>query len=169
MRKVIILPVAIVIVGIFMAATNPQAFGQQPEPRKIVIKMLELDENNYRFDPAEIHLKVGEPVELVFQNVGKLTHEVVSPLFALPEEVVVESGEKCPGREPGTEVPCTEIVARAVKEVEIRPGRSVSVNFTPDGDYFEAVEKGETLSFILVCQYTGHLERGMKGVIIVEK
>ena len=169
MRKVIILPLAIAVAGIFMAATSSQSLAQQPPPRKIVIKMYEVDDDHFKFDPAEIRLKVGEPVELVLANTGQTTHEVVTALFALPEEIVVESGEQCPGREPGTLVPCTEIVARAIKEIEIRAGRSVSVIFTPEGDYFEAIEKGETLSFFLGCQITGHLEKGMKGVIIVEK
>jgi len=166
MRKVMILLVAMVVAGIFLAATNSRSFAQ--EPRKIEIRMFEVDANNYRFDPAEIHLKLDEPVELVFVNTGAFTHEFASPLFALLDEIVLESAERCPGRDPGTTVPCIEIKAQSLREVEVRPGKSVSLQFTPEGDWFEAVELGEPLRFFLGCFRTEHLEKGMKGVIIVE-
>jgi len=166
MKKVMILLVAMVVAGIFLATTSPQSFAQ--EPRKIEIRMFEIDADNFRFEPAEIHLKLGEPVELVFVNTGTRTHEFASHLFALLDEIVLESAEKCPGRDPGTTVPCIEIKAQSLREVEVRPGKSVSLKFTPEGDWFEAVEKGETLRFFLGCLITGHLERGMKAVIIVE-
>jgi len=168
MRKVMILLVAMVVAGIFLAATNSQSFAQGPQPRRIEIRMFEVDADNFRFDPAEIHLKLDEPVELVFVNTGTRTHEFASPLFALLDKIVMESAEKCPGRDPGTEVPCIEIVPQSLREVEVRPGKSVSLKFTPEGDWFEPVEKGETLQFFLGCLITGHLERGMRAVIIIE-
>ncbi len=96
MKKVMILLVAMVVAGIFLATTSPQSFAQ--EPRKIEIRMVEIDADNFRFEPAEIHLKLGEPVELVFVNTGTSTHEFASHLFALLDEIVLESAEKCPGR-----------------------------------------------------------------------
>ena len=169
MRKVIILPLAIVVAGIFIAATTSQSFAQEPQPRKIEIKMFEVDADHFRFDPAGIHLKLDEPVELVFVNTGTRTNEFASPLFALLDEIVMESAERCPGRDPGSLVPCIEIKAQSLREVEVRPGKSVSLKFTPAGDWFEAVELGESLRFFLGCFVTGHLERGMRGVIVIEQ
>ncbi|MBI3950840.1 MAG: hypothetical protein HY314_10355 [Acidobacteria bacterium] len=167
MRKVMMLTLALVVAGLFMATTTSQSFAQEPQVKKIVINMIEVNDNDYRFDPAEVRLKLEEPVELVFVNKGTKKHEVLSPLFALLGELDIEVEDI--EISPGTKIEAgVEIEALSIKEIEVEPGRAVAVKFTPEEEQFEPVERGETLSFFFGCLIPGHLEKGAKGTFVIE-
>lgn len=98
----------------------------------------------YRFILSDPVLQKGQPVALTLTNKGKLRHEFVSDLFkGAPVELAWEGGE---------------VEGIGIEEIELAPGQSAEIRFTPQ-------VRGK-IEF--VCDQPGHLEKGMKGSIMVE-
>jgi uncharacterized cupredoxin-like copper-binding protein len=110
-------------------------------PKRITMVMHE-----YRFEPAQIALKVGEEVELTLINDGKVMHEFIAgALQTLPVDVEING-----------------IVAETlgVAELEIPPKSSAVLRFTPK-------TPGE---FLIACRAKlpkDHYQEGMRGRLLV--
>lgn len=110
--------------------------------RQVTVRLLE-----YRFEPAQITLKVGEEAELVLVNEGRVMHEFITEAMqALTVDVEVRG-----------------VVAETlgVAELEIPPGATVILRFTPE-------QPGE---FLIACRAKAprdHFKEGMSGKLVVQ-
>jgi uncharacterized cupredoxin-like copper-binding protein len=126
----------------------------------------------FKFEPAKIHLKVGEKVELAIQNAGQVTHDWMagSGLVNTTEEkgfrkdVVALLRATGTGRQYAMERAGMASKADSIKRIssgfEIDPGGEVTLHFT-----VPVSAKGE---WQMGCLMTGHYESGMKGAIVIE-
>lgn len=105
---------------------------------------IELDE--FSFAPNEIHLRVGQPYVLNFDNIGAVKHEATAPEFF--QTVAFRKAQDASG----------EFKAPAPLEVETFAGKLTELYLIP-------MEAG---TYELLCEIEGHLEAGMHGKIIVE-
>jgi uncharacterized cupredoxin-like copper-binding protein len=110
-------------------------------PQQVTIRLSE-----YRFEPAQIEVQSGKPVELHLVNSGKVLHEFVSDLVS---EVTVD-----------LETKGVIALVRGVEELEVLPGTTVVLRFTPRkaGEFAFRCDAEVPLS---------HHESGMKGTLIV--
>lgn len=119
-----------------LAATGSQA---ERAPRKIRIDMEE-----FKFTPREALFAKGEPIALTLTNKGQILHEFESDLFKGAAVEMLWDGGAVEGVE--------------IDEIELRPGKSVEIFFTPL----------VTGKIAFVCKQPGHLEQGMKGTISIQ-
>jgi len=100
-----------------------------------------------RFEPAEIRLKVGEPVVLVLDNSdGSTLHD-----FTVDEMPVMDVDEGMGAEhEMGESMAALHLAMDAGEDGELR---------------FTAMEAGE---YEFYCSVPGHAQGGMKGKLIVE-
>ena len=95
---------------------------------------------NFDFTPRELHLRAGQPYELVLVNVASGGHDFAAPEFFAAGMVRPDDAA---------------LVAEG--KVEVPGGATRRVHIVP------AVG-----SYDLVCTHTGHALLGMKGRIIVD-
>ncbi len=104
--------------------TAPTATGAvaDTQPQTITVSGSE-----FKYEPNTISAKVGQPITVVYKNVGQYPHDFV----------IDELGVQSP---------------------VIKSGETGSFSFTPT----------KAGSFSFYCSLPNHLERGMKGTIVVE-
>lgn len=104
-----------------------------------------------RFEPAEIRLKVGEPVVLTLDNSeGSTLHD-----FTVDEMPVMDVDE---GTGAEHDMGAGAPMDMAALHLAMDPGMNGEMRFTP-------TEAGE---YEFYCSVVGHREAGMKGKLIVE-
>lgn len=110
-------------------------------PQVVTIRLTE-----YKFEPAQIEVHSGKPVELKLVNSGKVLHEFVSDVLA-NIEVDLETKDAI-------------ALVRGVEELEVLPGATVILRFTP--------RKAGEFSFRCDAEApVSHHDNGMKGTLIV--
>ncbi len=100
--------------------------------------------NEYQFIPALLKLPKGRPIVLRLRNQGKEKHEFVTAAFEAVEIEVHGSG--------------IEVGGKGITEIELEPGRKVEITLP-------ALAAGQ---YDIICEATGHLDRGMKATLVVE-
>lgn len=124
------------------APALPDTARSEGDRTRLTVRLSE-----YRFEPARVFLKSGEPVELFLVNEGTVLHEFVSGALA-GLTVALETGG---------------VIAEVsgLEELEIAPGAEVRLRFTPKvgGEFPFACE---------AVQPEDHLLRGMSGRILVQ-
>lgn len=119
--------------------TLPASIGNADRaPRKVRIEM-----DEFKFTLSDSVLEKGEPVALTLTNRGKVLHEFEGDLFKGADVEMTWDGGAVEGI--------------GIHEVELFPGKSAEILFTPR-------TRGE-IEF--VCKQPGHLEKGMKGTIVI--
>lgn len=112
-----------------------------PAPQVVTIRLTE-----YKFEPAQIEIQRGKPVDLKLVNSGKVLHEFVTDVLA---DLTVD-----------VETKDAIALVRGVEELEVLPGATVILRFTPK-------EAGE-FSFRCDAEVpVSHHDNGMKGTLIV--
>ncbi len=112
-----------------------------PAPQTVTIRMTE-----YKFEPAQIEIQSGKPVELKLVNSGKVLHEFVSDVLA---DIKVD-----------LETKGAIALVHGVEELEVLPGATVIIRFTP--------KKAGEFSFRCDAEApVSHHDNGMKGTLIV--
>jgi uncharacterized cupredoxin-like copper-binding protein len=112
-----------------------------PAPQTVTIRMTE-----YTFEPAQIELQSGKPVELKLVNSGKVLHEFVSDVLADIEVDLETKGAIA--------------LVHGVEELEVFPGATVVLRFMP--------KKAGEFSFRCDAEApVSHHDSGMKGTLIV--
>src|SRR5574338_966630 len=105
------------------------------------VQSVRIAAQDFRFDPATIHVTSSRPIHLTVYNEGRESHEFESPFFA-DRSAVIESltvgGER---REPG--------------RLRIAPGRRL-----------ELVIRLSPGTYLFFCKVKGH--SGMSGTLMVE-
>ena len=102
--------------------------------------------SEYKYEPAALVFKSGQPYKLVLQNVGKEPHYFTAPAF-----FKAVASRKVQSRD-------GEVKAPYFTALEVLPGGSLEFFFVP-------VTKGD---FALCCTMKGHKDNGMVGTIKVE-
>lgn len=132
---------AILVMGLTAhAAADERAVP--PAPQMVTIRLTE-----YKFEPAGIEIQSGKPVELTLVNSGKVLHEFVTDLLA---DLTVD-----------VETKGAIALVRGVEELEVLPGSTVVLRFTPK----------KTGEFPFRCDAetpVSHHDNGMKGTLIIK-
>lgn len=97
-----------------------------------------------RMEPAEMTVRVGQPVTFVLMNTGATDHE-----FYLGDEAMQAEQEQM--------MQSGEMVHDTANGVSLKPGETKEFTFTFD-------EAGQTLAG---CHFAGHYAGGMKATITV--
>jgi len=134
----------IFIIGLLMVGSQEALADEKSSnshPRRITMHLQE-----YRFEPAQITLKVGEEVELTLINDGKVMHEFITEALQTLSVAVVINGI------------VTETLG--VAELEIPPHTQAVLRFTPE-------IPGE---FLIACRARSpkdHFKEGMAGRLLI--
>jgi uncharacterized cupredoxin-like copper-binding protein len=137
--------VALLGVACSPAADEPMA-DMAMEVREIVVEA-----NDFSFGPDLIEVKVGEPVRIVFNNMGALEHDW-SIAHIAATDVHEESdhsaghGDHMAGMDDDPDL-----------HVSAMPGESGVLEFTPT----------EAGTYEISCTVAGHQEAGMVGTLVV--
>jgi uncharacterized cupredoxin-like copper-binding protein len=110
------------------------------------METVEIELGEFFFKPNEIHLRVDQPYNLVFNNPGAVKHEATAPEFF--QKVAFRKVEDGSG----------EFKAPAPLEVEVFAGKETELYLIPT----------EAGTYDLVCEIEGHFEAGMFGTIVVD-
>lgn len=132
----------------------------------------------FRFEPATLHLKVGEQVVLTIKNQGQVEHEWLAgqgvvntsnekgfqkDLFAILKprvtgrEYELEKVSAGPSQKDTAEGEAAKVLDT---ELDVEPGGVATLRFT-----VPASAKGQ---WEMGCFLPGHYESGMKGTIVIE-
>lgn len=127
--------VCVLLTGPFVAMADERSPNEKLQ--RITVRLLD-----YRFEPSQITLKIGEEIELTLVNEGTVMHEFVTDALKDLEVDVENNG----------------VVAEThgVAELEIPPNAKVVLRFTPK-------KPGE---FPMECHAKkpkDHLKEGMSG------
>lgn len=107
---------------------------------------VELGKNEeFKFTPDSVNLKVGQPVALTLKNVSKVAHDLSI------EKMPIKGTFKVDGAE-------NHASGNAVLDVDVPSGKSAVVRFTPD----------KAGTFTGVCEESGHEAGGMTITFVVE-
>lgn len=128
-----------------LAVTPPHAAADEravpPAPQVVTIRLTE-----YKFEPDRVEVQSGKPVELHLVNSGKVLHEFVSDVLS---DVTVD-----------LETKGTIALVHGVEELEVLPGATVVLRFTP--------KKAGEFAFRCDAEVpVSHHESGMKGTLVV--
>ncbi|HEV8353126.1 MAG TPA: cupredoxin domain-containing protein [bacterium] len=121
-------------------------------PAAEMVRTVSVTAKEFSFTPSRIALKAGGRVALRITNRGTMDHEFVSPgLFAAVEDIAIRAS--------GVNVEADE-----VEEVELEPGRTVTIEFT-----VKKTARAQTIQFWCGEKLKGKLHRdlGMRGTITV--
>lgn len=123
---------------------SPGGAGADEEGLQAAAQILRVSLQEYRFEPSQIVLGTGRTVELTLKNDGQHLHEFITDAFRnVPLEMEIDGVI--------SEVP-------GLDELEIPPGRRVTLRFMPPGS-------GE---FEIACDAekpVGHRHAGMIGTL----
>src|SRR3990172_2509863 len=105
------------------------------------METIEIELSEFAFSPNEIHLTVGTPYRLVFNNVGDVKHEATAAEFF--QTIALRKAEDASG----------EFKAPTLLEVETFAGAVTEVFLIPQ----------TAGTYDLLCEIEGHFEAGMFG------
>ncbi len=163
----------VVVGGVVMLGLGPQAQAAT-SGHQVTLVMKE-----FKFEPATVHLKVGEQVVLTLKNAGTVEHEWSAgqtpvdsaqqkgyrrDLFALLKPSVTGKEyelERVSASAPASDMSSEGETAKMLStELDVQPGGSATLRFT-----VPANAKG---TWQFGCFVTGHYESGMKGTLVIE-
>lgn len=140
----------IAVLGIVTAACG-SSVGTVDSPRTV-----EVDAQEFAFDPESIDITPGETVEFVITNSGAVTHEfVVTNQGEIDEHL--EAGHEDHDEGEMSEEDMADMDGMAMEgmiEVEVEPGETETLTVTFDDTDHQAR---------FVCLIEGHYEAGMTG------
>jgi uncharacterized cupredoxin-like copper-binding protein len=151
---------AVAMLGLVVLLVALALSGAAGAPKqKVTVALSEM-----KFTPSTITVQAGAPVELRLVNRGKQKHEFM--VYARPKaglgmdelEEWAEENSYFKGLRLAVEAAGVEVVGTNIFEVEVEPGKSAELSFTP-------TRKG---TFEIGCHIEGHYEAGMKGTLVVK-
>jgi uncharacterized cupredoxin-like copper-binding protein len=139
MRAIALLPV----LGLLAACASTHAIEPRLAPASVNFgsaKSERVELANFDFTPREIHLRAGEPYELVLENVTSGGHDFAAPEFFAAAQIK-------PSDAPLVAQGKVDIPAASTRRVHLVPAHG---------------------TYKLVCTHTGHSLLGMTGTIVVD-
>ena len=127
-----------------------KAYGQPGDPKKVKRTVTVLG-TEIAFDAREMTFKRGETVRFIFVNKGEQPHE-----FMIGDAETQEEHRKMMQEMAGTDVASMGHVDPNTVSAEPGEKKELVLTFTKPG------------KFEFACNYPGHAEVGMQGVIIVK-
>ncbi len=141
---------------------TPAAAISQPQAQEVIVKASE-----WKFEPALIRVKAGQPVKLVFQNWGQEDHDLVL------KGVEGQAGEK--------QENVAELIGWVKQEAKEGHMEDMDAHHKEGGmDHMHMDARAGHMSAMMVtsmqpgtysleCSYEGHTEQGQKATLIVEQ
>jgi uncharacterized cupredoxin-like copper-binding protein len=147
LKAVVLLCVTVLVLLAAAACSSVGASGPQT---------VEVHGDEFKFTPAQVTVKVGQPVKLVFVNDGSVDHELeVEDLGSKDVSLDLSKAGQIPDDEKDEaqgDAQNNEVHAYAASH------GTATVVFTPT----------KTGTFEMACRLTGHYEAGMKGTLVVQ-
>ncbi len=152
-HKLIMLFGATLLLG--LAACAP-AQGASATPAPTSVQEITVKGSEFKFDPNQITLKVGQRVRLVFQNAGTVDHELkVDGMKASNVQLDLSKAGKIPEDEADeAKGDATKAQVHAYAAAQ----GTAAVEFTPT----------QAGTFDFACNLPGHKEAGMVGKFVVQ-
>jgi uncharacterized cupredoxin-like copper-binding protein len=125
-------------------------------PSAPTVQQVTVQASEFKFDPAQITIKVGQPVRLTLKNVGTVDHELeVEGLN--PKDLTLDQSQagKIPDNEKNE---ATDDTQKGIVHLYTAPNGTSIVQFTPQ----------QTGIFEFSCGIAGHKDSGMVGKLIVQ-
>jgi uncharacterized cupredoxin-like copper-binding protein len=151
--KVAYIQMAVIVVGLSLGSTTlaheADAFGEQGVPNKpsrTVHVVMREDGNKMLYVPDRIEVKKGEQIRFVVDNEGLFNHE-----FILGTERDIRSHAAMMKNHP---------------DMEHTDAHSLTVGMLSRGELLWRFTRAGR--FVYACLIPGHLERGMRGTILVK-
>src|SRR5262249_648748 len=148
--------IAVIATVAFISTTSPTAFGhdagafgEQGDPKKpsrAVHVVMREDGNMMLYLPATIEVKKGEQIRFVIDNEGLFNHEFVL------------------GTEEGIHAHAAEM--KKHPDMQHHDAHSLQVGVYDRGELLWRFTKAG--HFVYACLIPGHLERGMRGTVVVK-
>lgn len=143
-------------------AVTPAAAASQPQVQEVIVKASE-----WKFEPAIIRVRAGQPLKLVFQNWGQENHDLVL--------------KGMEGQEGGKQENVAELVGWVKQETKEghmeamdehhKEGDMHDMHIDAQAGHMSAlmVTPMQPGTYALECSYEGHTEQGQKATLIVEQ
>jgi uncharacterized cupredoxin-like copper-binding protein len=153
MSRIAVVLLAFVVV--WAAACSPAADGHVDDMDQAAlgaeVREIVVDADDFSFSPAQIEVRVGEPVRLIFTNAGALEHDW-SITHIAATNVHEESDHSA-----GHDAHMHSMGDDPDLHVSAMPGQSGRLEFTPT----------EAGTYEITCTVAGHHEAGMVGTLVV--
>ena len=116
-----------------------------------VVQHIVVEAKEFTFTPADLTVKVGEPVEIEFKNFGSIEHDFSIEGLPVSGEVTAHGDQHAGAttHDHDAQTPTVYVIAKA--------GNMGHLIFTPS-------QAGE---YVITCTVAGHKESGMVGKLIV--
>jgi uncharacterized cupredoxin-like copper-binding protein len=134
--------VFVIVASLVIGAAAPTAADSDEADSNAVRIRVALKE--FAFVPSTITIPQRRPVIIEIVNEGRELHEFVTQAF-LRHEIEVEGDGLA-------------VAGQAIEEIEIAPGKRVEL-------HLPAMPAGR---HDVVCEAKGHLEKGMKGALVIQ-
>ncbi|MFO7538153.1 MAG: cupredoxin domain-containing protein [Chloroflexota bacterium] len=148
MLRIII--VVLGFVALLAVACSPAA-DEQMADMAMEVREAVVEANDFSFAPDLIEVKVGEPVRIVFNNVGALEHD-----WSIAHIVATDVHEEA-DHSAGHDAHMAGMDNDPDLHVSAMPGASGVLAFTPT----------EAGTYEITCTVAGHHEAGMVGTLLV--
>lgn len=143
MRAIALIPILGPILGLLAACASTHAIQPQLAPASVNFgsaKAERVELANFDFTPRRIHLRAGEPYELVLANMASGGHDFAAPEFFAAAQIK-------PSDAPLVAEGKVEVPAASTRKVHLVPAAG---------------------TYKLVCTHVGHSLLGMTGTIVVD-
>jgi uncharacterized cupredoxin-like copper-binding protein len=154
MSRIIVVLLAFVVV--WGVACSPAAEGHMEDGDHVVMGMevreIVVDANDdFSFSPAQIEVRAGEPVRLIFNNAGALEHDWSIAHIAATDVHEMSDHSDAHGDHMDSMGEDPDL------HVSAMPGQNGILEFTPT----------EAGTYEITCTVAGHHEAGMVGTLVV--
>ena len=113
------------------------------------VTKITVDASAMKYQPASIEVKLGQPVELTFNNTDAVDHDFT--IMEIPTEHITAASEPVAGHD------MSHMASEPELHMAVAMGKSGTLSFTPT--------KSGTYEFF--CTVAGHKEAGMVGTLVV--
>ncbi len=153
-RWIVLAIVLFPLMALYSLAIPATSVGADETETEITLVMGQ--PNEFAFAPAQIMLKNGSTIKLIVKNEGQVKHELMSDLFQWIRDVKIEVEG------------VAEFEVPSLYEIEVEPGKEVTLEFKLEVIEHILEEKGGKAEFEFGCFIKDHYKAGMQGKFIVE-
>ena len=142
-----LLGVGLAAVALASGCTGKDGGGDSTTSASSSVQQRTVAMSELKFEPAEVTVKVGQPVRLTAKNIGTADHDLV--VAGLPATGVNDAADTHGGH--GSSMTPGTIMA------DTKPQHQAELAFTPT----------QAGAYEIYCSYPGHKDAGMKGTLRV--
>jgi uncharacterized cupredoxin-like copper-binding protein len=151
LRIIVVVLGFVALLGVACSPAADEQMADMAMDMALEVREIVVEANDFSFGPDLIEVKVGEPVRIVFNNVGALDHDWSIAHIAAAD--VQEEADHSAGHD----AHMAGMDDQPDLHVSAMPGESGVLAFTPT----------EAGTYEITCTVAGHHEAGMVGTLVV--